>query len=166
MEEQAQNPQPGDIVSYFSWQIEERVKHDRGRLWYILAGSISLALLFYSILTANFLFAIMIILIVFIAIMREYFPSSALPFAITNKGILIARRLYNYKDLKSFYIIYEPPAIQKLYFEFKGIRPELSIELYDNDPIEIRDFLLRVLDEDLEKESQSMADSLERILKL
>ena len=155
-----------DLKVIYQWLIKSKVDHQRGMLWYIVMTSLAIALFVYSIFTANFLFAIMIILVIFIVILRDYMPTKDINFIITNRGLIVGEKFMAYKDISEFYIIYEPPTIKKLYFNPKGIRPEFSIELYDNNPIEIREYLLKVLREDLEKESESTSDFLERMFKL
>ncbi|KKU49315.1 MAG: hypothetical protein UX68_C0001G0063, partial [Parcubacteria group bacterium GW2011_GWA2_46_9] len=71
------------------------------------------------------------------------------------------------KDLKSFWIIYEPPEVKMLYFDFKNAwRPRLPIPLQDENPIEVRRLLLKYLEEDLSRESEPTSDALSRLLRL
>ena len=47
---------------------------------------------------------------------------------------------------KSFFIIYQPPEVKSLYFEFKALtKPRLVIPLKDQNPVEIRKTLLEHL---------------------
>src|SRR4030042_4110231 len=116
----------------------------------------AIALVIYCIFTANFLFALVIILVVFIVFLRSYYPPKELNFQITEEGILLGNQLFTYDKIKNFYIIYKPPLVKKLFFTLKGFAPDLSIMLYDNNPLPIREKLLEYLQEDLEKEIETM----------
>lgn len=161
-----QGNQSNTVRAAFQWKISDKVRHERGKLWYLVMTGLGLALFVYAIFTANFLFALMIILVAFTVIVKDYIPVKELRIAITDRGIILGDTYTDYKDLKSFYIIYEPPQVKKLYFEFKGWRPDLSIDLMDIDPIAVREYLLLMLRENLEKEDETTMDVLERVMKL
>jgi len=86
--------------------------------------------------------------------------------AITEDGLEVGNNFYLYKEIKKFWIIYEPPDVKNLYFDFKGLRPTLIIPLENKNPVQIRKILLDYLDEDLEKEDESLSEYLGRKLKI
>jgi hypothetical protein len=151
---------------YYEWTISEHNNHKRSYGWYILMIIVSAALIIWSIITANFLFALIIILVIFILFLKEYSGSSQLKFRILEDGILIGNQFFSYKELASFYMIYDPPYVKKLFFSTKGLSPDISIPLNDMNPLPIRESLLEFLEEDLDKENESIDDQLETILKL
>ncbi|OGY41779.1 MAG: hypothetical protein A2Y82_02805 [Candidatus Buchananbacteria bacterium RBG_13_36_9] len=151
---------------YFEWAVPEYLTHERSMGWYLVMLISAIALVIYCIFTANFLFALVIILVVFIVFLRSYYPPKDLNFQITEEGILLGNQLFTYDKIKNFYIIYKPPLVKKLFFTLKGFAPDLSIMLYDNNPLPIREKLLEYLQEDLEKEIETMDDIFEILLKL
>jgi hypothetical protein len=151
---------------FFQWQIPEYMEHVRSTRWYIVMVALAVILIIYSIFTANFLFALVIILIVFIVFLKSYAPPRILDFQITDEGLVLGNQFYAYSKIKSFYVIYKPPAVKKVFFDLKGFSPSLSIWLDDMSPLPIREKLLEHLEEDLEKERQSTDDILETLLKL
>lgn len=151
---------------FFEWKIPEFTKHQRSRRWYMVMILLAGILIIYSIFTANFLFALIIILGVFIIFLRDYSESKDLNFQITEDGLVIGNQFYYYKILSAFYIIYDPPVVKKLFFTLKSVAPDFSIPLNDMNPLLIRKRLLEYLDEDLDKENQTLDDQLESILKL
>ena len=152
---------------FFEWNIPEYTSHSRSRMWYLLMVIFAVFLIIYSIFTANFLFALIIILVVFIVFLREYNQPKDLPFQITEDGVLLGNRLIAYEEIHNFYIIYYPPAVKKIFFNLKGVAlNDLSIPLLDNNPVLIREKLLRYLSEDLEQENQTLADLFEQLFKL
>ena len=160
------NEQDYQEKALYSWKISAQSQPQRGVWWYILAVIIGLAVLIYAISTANFLFAMMILLIAFIMVLRLYVKNENEDAHITDRGVRVGNTFYSWKQLKSFYIIYEPPAVKKMYLDFRNLRPRLSIEIEDSDPVELRQLMLRLLPENLEEDSESFGDTLERIFKL
>lgn len=172
-----------------SWKFSEFIKPERTKAWYFWALLIVGGLFIWAIITFNFLFALVILMIVFILLLHNKREPQELEFKITEDGLVIARslnrnegrqsnpvvndkaivsqRFYSYKEIKSFYIIYEPPQVKTLYFQLKSsLRPRLSIPLETQNPLKIRKILLKYLEEDLEKDTEPLSDQLARILKL
>ncbi|MBI4414887.1 MAG: hypothetical protein HY566_01455, partial [Candidatus Kerfeldbacteria bacterium] len=74
---------------------------------------------------------------------------------------------YSYKDLATFWVVYEPPEVKRLFFTFKSsIRPHLAVPIEDQNPVAIRKTLQRYITEDLEREGEPATDALGRALKL
>jgi len=151
---------------FFSWDIPEFTLQKRSVFWYLAMIILAIGLIIYSIITANFLFALIIIIAVFILFLKNYSLPKNVNFKIARKGIAVGNQFFSYDKIRNFYIIYEPPVIKKLYFVPKGFSPAISIPLFDKNPIEIRKKLLEYLEEDFKKEHQSFDDQIETILKL
>ena len=149
------------------WTFPEYVQHERSKRWYVWAGVILALLLIYSIFTLNFLFAVIIILFVIILYAKAKNPPAEVKFKIFEDGIGIGSKFYKHKDVKNFWIIYEPPQVKTLYLNFKNkIRPVLAVPLEKQNPIRIRKILLDYVDEDLDKEEESFTEILGRRLKI
>jgi len=150
-----------------SWNFPEYVKHTRKKGWYIWASFISLLIIIYSLITANYLFALLVVMFGIILIINHRQDPQEVTFIIDHKGIHLGKKLYKYNEINKFWIIYQPPHAKNLYFEFKkSLRPKLSIPLKDQDPLEIKSFLRQYLEEDLEQEQESLTDILGRIFKI
>jgi hypothetical protein len=152
--------------TFFSWKFFEHPKRDRDKKWYITGSIIVILVLIYSIFTFNFLFALIAVIAALIILLFER-NNNEIEFKITEDGILLSKKFYEYKDLKNFYIIYQPPAVKTLYFEPKGLFiPRIPIPLENQNPVKIRETLLKYLEEDLEKEEEPISDFFSRIFKL
>lgn len=153
-----------DILA--QWSIPEYEKFDRKKSWYVAAGIIFIGLVSYAVFTANFLFAVILIFLAIILYLYEKGEPLLITFIITPDGIIIGNKLYSYKEIDNFYIIYEPPAVKQLYFIFKSLlKPRLSIPLQDENPVNIRKILRMYLDEDLEKEYEPLTEKIGRFFK-
>ncbi|MCH7492634.1 hypothetical protein IID19_03545 [Patescibacteria group bacterium] len=156
----------GDVLA--SWDFPEFVKYQRTLGWYIITSVVVLAFILFGIFTQNYLFIVLIAIFIIIYVMRSRREPIKLNVSLTEDGIEIGTEtFYKWKDIKSFWIIYEPPEVKNLYFDFKtGIRPSISISLESQNPVNIRKKLLEFLTEDTEKENESFSDGLSRMLKL
>ena len=149
------------------WDFLEYEKPVRGKGWYIWATVIGLFIIIYSVLTANFLFALIVIMMGMIMVINSHKPAQKIEFEMNSKGIKIDKKEYNYKDIENFWILYQPPEVKNLYFEFKSsIKHRLFIPLEKENPVEIRAFLREYLEEDLEQENEPFSDVMGRVFKL
>ena len=78
-------------------------------------------------------------------------------FRIDEKGIEIDGRLYEYDGLRSFWIFYNPPEEKDLSLRSKKtIFPYIRIPLANENPNELRKYLLKFLPE--KRHSESIVD--------
>lgn len=157
-----------DKEGVISWHIPEYNTHERTRNWYILAGAVAFGFLVFAYFSHNFLFAVIIIVAVLLYVLNHGVEPIMINVSLTDEGVIIGRKFYDYDDLKDFALVYKPKhEVRNLYFEFKnGLRHRLSIPLNDMDPIVIRDFLLKYLHEDLERTDMPLSENLARMFKL
>ncbi|MDP2708981.1 MAG: hypothetical protein U1C57_02010 [Candidatus Doudnabacteria bacterium] len=150
------------------WKIPEYDQHERAKNWYIAAAVVAALLMVYSFFTGNFLFAAIIIIGAFVIIIHDGQEPVKIDFAITDEGVLVGNNFYDYDALKDFSLVYKPrQGVKNLYFEFKSaVRPRLSIPLHDNNPLPIRENLLKYLPEDLERTDQPLSEALAMLFKL
>lgn len=168
-------------IQHLAWQVPEYDQKERSRKWYLIAASILIIFLFFCFFeisswklvflgaNSNFIFALILILFAIITIINDGQEPNLVNFEIGPEGITIGKRFYDYDDLKSFSIIYKPKIdFKHLYIDFKNslTKPRLSINLYDQDPITVRNYLLRYLDEDLERVNPPLSEQLTKLLKL
>ena len=156
----------GDEI--IGWLVPEYEKHERSKTWYIAASIIAILLLLYSFWTANFLFAVIIIIACLITILHDGREPDMARFSITDEGVIIGRKFYDFDEIKNFSVVYKPKqGVKNLYFEFKNsLKHRLSIPLQDMNPLPIRENLLKYLKEDLERTDQSTSEGIAKMLKI
>jgi len=166
MEESAKTTDYGKKI--MGWRVPEYDKHERTQGWYIIAAIFGVFFLIYSFISGNFLFAAIIIIGAMIIIMHDGREPLAVDFSIHSEGVVIGKRFYDYDEVKDFSIVYKPhQQVKNLYFEFKSvIKPRLSIPLNNQNPLPIRENLLKYLPEDLERTDQPVSEALAKIFKL
>jgi len=143
------------------WSAPEFEHYQKSKSWFLITGGIAAVLLLWAIFTKSFLFALLIALGYFtIAIYAAKRPKQ-IQLAITPKGIKIEKSLYEFENLRSFWIFYDPPEIRELSLRSKkSIMPYIKIPLGEQNPVEVRQILIKYLPE--KKHRESLIDNLAR----
>jgi len=150
-----------------SWEVDEYEKHDRPVRWYIFVSVIAVGLIIYALFTANFLFAVIILMIGIISYLSGFREPRRLSISVTDNGLVVGKRFYPYKDIKNFSVIYEPPEVKVLYIDCHSVwHPLLSIPLEQVDPNDVREAMLPYLIENLERTEETLTDLISRVYKL
>lgn len=151
---------------FLQWEFPEPHVPQRGLMWYFLSGMLLVILLGYAFFTMNFLFGF---IIVFFAVLYFFIQKNPQIYSIkiTEEGIVIGKRNYPFSSFKNFWIAYDPPEIKTLYLTLRrAFFPHISVPLQNMNPNEVREVLSQFIEEDLEKEDETILDTLIRILKL
>jgi hypothetical protein len=155
------------FTEYLGWDIFEYPKYERGRMWFLGMGIGGGGLLIYAVLTANFLFALIIIMFALVTYMSSVGEPKKIRFSVTDAGISIGNTFYMYRDINRYWFIYEPPAIRSLYLEFKNaLRPRVTVDLGDMNPNQVRQVLANFVREDFNEDEEPLSDYLGRVLKI
>jgi hypothetical protein len=143
-----------------AWSITEYTQHERGIRWYMAMSVFMGACILFGLFSQNFLFALIIILFAIILFLQSRQRPAHIDFAITDLGIVVGTRFYDYDKLGEFYVIYNPPLTKQLYIETNGMmRPDISISLEDENPIDIRNTLKEFLPENLTRDTPPFSDA-------
>ncbi|MDD5043520.1 MAG: hypothetical protein PHD51_02500 [Patescibacteria group bacterium] len=150
-----------------SWSFPESESYERGWLWY--AGVLFFGLLFliYAVWVNNYLFVLIVLIAIIIMFTYSVKEPEEVNFVITDEGVGVNSKFYSFEQLKNFWIVYNPPLVKKLFLEFKSsIRPELTVNLGDQNPLKVREVLLKHIEENLEREEEPFSDEVARWLKI
>lgn len=148
------------------WQFPEYEQYARPRRWYLVMGALAGILALTALFSRNYLFLAVLLLATFILFAREAQPPRRIRIALTDRGVEIGRDRTPYLNLESFWIIYDPPEVAKLYLQDKGaLRPPLAVPLEDRNPVKVREILRQFIREDLDQEEPGV-DQVSRHLRI
>lgn len=151
----------------FTWNFSEYIEYERSTGWHVMFIVLLGAGIIYAIVIANFLFALFLILFGVIVGLQLRRPPLQVEFTISENGIGIGTRFYDWDDIRNFRIVYKPPEIKRLYIDVKNIFSlDFSVPLEDQTPDEIRKILKKYLKEDTEKKEETLIDGISRWLKI
>lgn len=149
------------------WTFKEPKPGDHTKKWWLMAGFLALAAVIYAVIRQNFLFALIIIMgsIIFVSETRR--EPQRLVCQITSTGLYLGKKFWRWNELSNFWIAYRPPEINRLYVVPKNLaEPRLTIPLGNNNPLHVREALLKYIPEDLEREDEPTSEALSRLLGL
>jgi hypothetical protein len=138
----------------FEWKAPEFSQTPKEKSWFIIPAIITIVLGIFALFTENFIFLILIIIAFVVFYIYAKKEPRIIRFKINIKGIEVDKKLYEFNELKSFWLFYNPPEQKELSIRSKkSFIPYIKIPLTDEDPNEIRKFLLNFLSEKPHKES-------------
>jgi len=141
----------------FEWEAPEFEKKEKTKSWFILPAIIAIIFGIIALITDNVLFLIFIILAFGVFYIYANKEPRILKFKINERGVEIDNRLYDFDALRSFWVFYNPPEEKEISFRSKKtFFPYIRIPLADQNPNEIREYLLKFLPE--KKHAESLID--------
>ncbi len=149
-----------------SWIAPEYIKHEKTKMWYIIALIIAILSVIYSFFTGNWSMGLVIITFAIIYIyIQEYHPPKNIEIKITDLGIHIGSMFIQYQQIKAFWIIYKEHHKSLNLLVTGKTYPEIKIQLNQQSPVEVRNYLLTQIPE-IEGKDETFSDVLVRLLKL
>lgn len=150
-----------------NWRAPEYVHHEKSILWFIIAGVIAAGFVVYDLMSGGWSFSIAIIVFCGTYYLFYRHSPNIVEVKISKMGIKIGRHCFPYSHLKSFWIVYDPPFVKKLYFRMSSkFKPDISIALEEfTDPTELRTVLSSHLTEN-KGQHEPLADTLVRVFRL
>lgn len=150
-----------DVILH--WQGPEYEVYQKDKRWYLIATLILAAIVTYAVITNSPIMAITFILVGIVGYIHLQRDPRVLDFKITYDGVIAGNELYEYDNIESFWIFYEPPHTKILSLHSKGkLIPYIHIPIHQEDPVEIREELMKFIPEI--KQEPSIIDTLERLL--
>jgi len=152
---------PEDVLAH--WRGPDFEHYPRSKKWYTGISIIVALIIFYAVWTDSIIMAIVFALIWLVGYLQLSRPQTVIDFAVTYEGILVGDEMYDFDEIKSFWIFYEPPHTRIISLHMKGyLRPYLHIPLHQIDPVIVHEKLVEFIPE--EKQEQNLVDVLERLL--
>ncbi len=166
MENQNKSQEYAHEKAVFEWTAPEYIHYEKDNRWFTVAGILAAGLIFYGVVWGSAFFSIAIAVLAAVYYLQNKKPPRRIQIKLSNMGIKIDEKFFPFSNLKSFWIIYNPPEVTTLHFKtVKNVNSELTIQLGETDPSPIREFLARQLPEE-EGKSESFVNMLVRIFRL
>jgi hypothetical protein len=151
----------------FVWETLSYKKYNRTKSWYFAMAMAAILFVAYAVITANFLFAFIVILTVILLLLLGSREPRPILVQVGMDGLVWDGSLHLYEDIDDFAIVYNPPVAKTLYVNFRSAaRPRLAIQLEDVDPVDLRAFLGQFVREDGDLRGEPISDIVGRLLKL
>lgn len=149
----------------FSWETHEFIKHEKGLVWFLLAGLAALALIIYGALTDNWTLALALIIFAGVYVWQHSLTPDHVQIVVSKVGIKIGEKEYPYNNIDAFWIFYKQELKTLNIRSNSHFLPDVSIQLSDQEPSSLRYFLGEHVDEVQGKE-ETLTEALVRFLKI
>lgn len=149
-----------------TWDAPEFIKHERGFWWFLIAGLAVCGIVVYSIITDAWSTAASFLALSGVFYMYHNHEPRMLKVTISEIGIKVGNREIPYSIIKYFWIVYDPPHVKTLHLATSNrFLSEVVIQLHNQDPAGLRNYLVQQLPEVTGKE-ENFVHLLTRLLKL
>lgn len=151
----------------FVWEMPNHEARDRGPWWYVIVSVVTLLSVAYGIWASNYLFALIIIISAVILLFATEKDPEPILVQVGDHGVVLDGEFVPFDKLANFSVIYHPPATKVIYLERKySIKPRVKLYMEDEDPVAIREHLLKYLPENLDLRDEHLSDIIGRLLKI
>ncbi|HLC44784.1 MAG TPA: hypothetical protein VJK50_03000 [Patescibacteria group bacterium] len=148
-----------------SWKSSEYPYYPKTRQWFILTGAGALIVLLFALWLRDLIMFFTLLLVFGVSYHYAVRAPKKVTIRLSGSGVSLSGTLYPYNSLKKFWIHYQPPMLKTVNFQTANyLNRDLTIQLDDQDPNEVRRFLLQYLPEDLHSE-EAQSDRLLRQIK-
>lgn len=148
-------------LAEIQWAAPEFEKQLKTTAWFLTVGIFALFFFTIAFLMESLIFAVLIVIAIFTVFVYAVKEPPIITFKINGEGIMIGEKLYPYEDIDSFWIFYTPPSPKELSVKSKKtLSLMIKIPLAEQDPIAIRQALIKFIPE--EKQEESLADIIAR----
>jgi hypothetical protein len=145
------------------WRAPEHEIMEKSRKWYLYVLLLLVAIVAFAVYTNSPVMAITFIMIGVVGYIFIGKEPRIIDFAITDEGVIAGREIYEFENMNSFWIFYEPDGVKVISLHMKNkIIPYIHIPVHEEDPVEIREALLEYIPE--VKQDPSPVDTFERFL--
>jgi len=154
-------PREGVRTDRFEWEAPSFYNNPQKK--YLILVVVALlggagTLIFYS---RDILMAIFLILSSFVIVVYANKQPSSLRIVINNSGVVIDDTMYYYRNLKSFWLDYDPHGIKELSLEAKKwYIPYIRISIEKQNPVSLRSLMIRFVPE--KEHEKSLVDLISR----
>lgn len=152
LERENRDAKPKEVL--MSWQAREYHQYELDPYKMGVLVLVAIALIIYAVVTANYLFALIVIMVMVVLQIFGKKEPTTINVSMNKEGIEVGDKVFTFEDdLKSFWVLYNPPNVKTLNFDRQqAILPNIAVQLEEQNPLKIREMLLRYLPEDMEKE--------------
>ncbi|MFH1193766.1 MAG: hypothetical protein V1661_02115 [bacterium] len=155
-------PEKNDL----KWQIPEYPQYHRGKMWYLIAAIIAVALLISAIVTGNFLFTIIIIIGMLISLLSSWHAPKMVDFKLTGDGVMIDGLFYSWDKFQSYWIVKNEETTNLGLDLTNWLKTDLYVPLLGVSEAEVEKYVSNFLKKNPDRKEEPMSYLLGRKLKI
>lgn len=153
----------GEVL--LEWTFDEYERHERGTGWYAVAALVGAAFLAYAFATRNFLFAVLIVMVAVVIVLRTRHTPERIAVRVSPAGIELDGQLHRYDAVETFWIVEPEHGRPMLYIDPEGLKPRVGIPIDGVAVADVRAALAPYVRESADRDEPG-SDILGKVLKL
>ncbi len=149
-----------------TWEAPEYIRHEKGLVWFSIGAILILAIAIWGVFTNSWTMSVAFLLFggVYYILHQEH--PKLIQITLTGLGINVGARFYPYASIKYFWIIFSQNGPKTLHLKLaNSTLSEVEIQLAQQNPAIVRDFLLKQIPE-IEGKEESFFSIFSRVIKL
>jgi len=153
------------LKNAIEWTAYEYQYVPKSTSWHIAYSIMSALLIGYAVYSRSLMTIITFVVLSVVGWLFAIRKPKKMLYGLSTTGVVMDTTSIPYKNIKNFWILYKPPHVKTLNFETTAyLNRTVSIELGNQDPLEVKRFLQNYLLEDLDRE-ESLTDIIARHIK-
>lgn len=158
--------QASHLGPILAWKAPSSLHYERGKWWYIIAGTILAGLVLFFLLTDALFPAAAVLVLAGVYFLATNEHPRVIQIEINELGIKVDGKFYPFSSIRFFWIIYNPPLTTTLSFATIGKMGRIiKVQLYNQNPAQVRNLLREQLPE-VEGKSESLFEIIAKLLRL
>lgn len=147
------------------WEAKEFAQYDRNSHWYVIAGLVGGLFVVACLFLHQWLAAVVFVLATFVVMRHADDEPRTLTYSINKLGVQVGEKFLPYNELKSFWVIYNPPVRTLTLQSTSRMKPLVKIDLAEVDPLTVREAFRPYLPEQT-KQTEDFIDKFSRFIRL
>jgi hypothetical protein len=157
-------PRPEVNEPLLRWQAPEFLFFEKDRKWFLLAALAGVGVLGVALFFRQWIAALLVLATGAVVYQHAGRAPREMEYVITKLGVQVGEKLYPYNQLKSFWLIYEPPVRTLNLQMTRRLAPQVVIQLGDTDPVSVKSVLSKHIPEE-PRRGEDWIDRLARLVR-
>ena len=149
-----------------AWIASDHHVHNRGKFWHVIMIGMVLAAAITAFVHNAWTFSLAILAAAIAYYSAHRRPNKEVEIKVSEIGIKVGNRKYPFSKIRAFWMHYNPPFIKTLNIKVEDdFAGEVTIQIHEQNPAEIREFLIDKIPE-LSGKKEALSDIFARLFKL
>lgn len=110
-----------------SWSAFEYIHHEKGTLWFVIFGIIAVAVLGSAIYFQQWIFAVLIAVIIAVIIVSSRRPPRELTYELSGDGLSIDGAMHPFEDFKAFGVVRDGEEYSIMLIPTQRFQPAITV---------------------------------------
>lgn len=147
---------PPPTQQSISWQAPEFRHYEKNFGWYVTLVAISALVVGFFIIQSDFFAAITTAILAILIILFSRHKPEIVDIELTSRGVKFSNIFFPYKHLKYFWVVHNDNHKTVIFHTTAFLNNVVILELDDQDPEQVREFLLQYLPEHEQSEETTI----------